>query len=383
MPTNLPAEAEAAYQRYLEAKTLEEKIRALEEYISKIPKHKGTEKLLKQAKQTLTKLKLELERKREISKKQTYTPFSVSKEEDIMMVLLGLPGTGKTMLFNYLTNAGVSIKTTIIPNLGIMEFERVPIQVVDLPPIYSEDLDKTPNGRAIMGVARNSDVIGLVIDLTQDVNWQLNTLLRALKNAYILVNKNPPPIRFVKLSRGGIQISGLDYSPYTIEELREILKSAGVTNCILEFYGPVDQEDIEYALNRKIVYKKALIIATKGDVKGTKKSLNELVSIAKNFKIIPTSAILRFGKEILGKTILEELNVIRIWTKKKGQLADKPMIMPKGATVKDVAEKIHSEFVNRFKFALVERKGSKISKIRAGLGFQLMDGDIVTIYTGE
>ena len=92
---------------------------------------------------------------------------------------------------------------------------------------------------------------------------------------------------------------------------------------------------------------------------------------------------MRFGKEILGKTILEELNVIRIWTKKKGQLADKPMIMPKGATVKDVAEKIHSEFVNRFKFALVERKGSKISKIRAGLGFQLMDGDIVTIYTGE
>ena len=383
MPTNLPAEAEAAYQRYLEAKTIEEKIRALEDYISKVPKHKGTEKLLKQAKQTLTKLKLELERKREISKKQTYTPFAVSKEEDIMIVLLGLPGVGKTTLFNYLTGAGVEIKATINPNIGIMDYERVPIQVVDLPPIYSDNLDKTPNGRAIMGVARNSDLIALVIDLTQDVFWQLNTLLSALKNAYIIVDRDPPPIRFEKLSKGGIQISGVDYTPYTIEEIKEIIKSAGISNCILEFYGPVDHEDIEYALNRRVIYKKALIIATKGDLKGTKKTLEILMKNVNKFRVIPTSAILKVGKDLLGKAILEELDVIRIWTKKRGMIADKPMIMPKGATIRDVAEKIHTEFIERFKFAVVERKGSKIKKIRAGLSFALEDGDVVTIYVGE
>ena len=41
--SNLGPEARAAYAKYLDATTIEEKIRKLEEFISKIPKHKGTE----------------------------------------------------------------------------------------------------------------------------------------------------------------------------------------------------------------------------------------------------------------------------------------------------------------------------------------------------
>lgn len=46
MPTNLPAEAKAKWVKYLEAKTTEEKIQALEEFLSAVPKHKGTENLV-------------------------------------------------------------------------------------------------------------------------------------------------------------------------------------------------------------------------------------------------------------------------------------------------------------------------------------------------
>ena len=45
MPANLPAEARAKWIKVMEAKNIEEKIKALEEFLSTVPKHKGTENL--------------------------------------------------------------------------------------------------------------------------------------------------------------------------------------------------------------------------------------------------------------------------------------------------------------------------------------------------
>ena len=64
MPTNLPPEAQAAYSRHMDATTLEEKIRTLEEFLSLVPKHKGTEKLIALHRSRLVKLRQELEKKK-------------------------------------------------------------------------------------------------------------------------------------------------------------------------------------------------------------------------------------------------------------------------------------------------------------------------------
>ncbi|MHA1589373.1 MAG: TGS domain-containing protein [Candidatus Njordarchaeales archaeon] len=383
MPANLPAEAKAAYQKYLEAKTLEEKIRALEEFISLTPKHKGTEKLLMHAKKTLMKLKLELSKKQEIAKKRRGAPyFSIPKEGDVQFTLLGLPGVGKTSLFNMLTENTKEVgKTTILPSIGIFKYEGVWIQVIDLPPILSENIDETPNGRALLSIVRNSDIVGLVIDLSQDVKWQIKVLFKVLKDARIVIDRPKPPIRFLKLSRGGIQIYGTQYTVFSIEELKEFLTSMGIQNCILEIHGPVDEEDILNALDRRTVFKKAIVIATKGDLPGSYGAYAELKTIVKGLRVIPVSAIKRIGRTEIGRGIIEELNLIRIWTKKDGKIAERAIVLTRGATVKDAAERIHSDFVRKFKFAIVERKYSKIRKMRVGLSFPLEDGDVLTIYT--
>jgi len=57
MPTNLPPEAFEADRRYKEATTVSEKIKYLEEYISAIPKHKGTDRLRADLRKKLSKLK--------------------------------------------------------------------------------------------------------------------------------------------------------------------------------------------------------------------------------------------------------------------------------------------------------------------------------------
>ena len=57
MPTNLPPEAIEAERQYRAAETIEEKIACLEEYISTIPKHKGTDHLRADLRRKLSKLK--------------------------------------------------------------------------------------------------------------------------------------------------------------------------------------------------------------------------------------------------------------------------------------------------------------------------------------
>jgi len=57
MPTNLPPEFFAADKRYREAQTQAEKIACLEELISTIPKHKGTDHLRADLRRQLSRLK--------------------------------------------------------------------------------------------------------------------------------------------------------------------------------------------------------------------------------------------------------------------------------------------------------------------------------------
>jgi ribosome-interacting GTPase 1 len=76
--------------KYQEAKTIEEKIRALEEALPLIPDHKGTEKMRAQLKTTLAKLRRELERKKTV-KASRHDMFAVKKEGAATVVLLGYP----------------------------------------------------------------------------------------------------------------------------------------------------------------------------------------------------------------------------------------------------------------------------------------------------
>jgi len=72
MPANLPKEALLKYQKVLEAKTKEEKLKALQEYLSAIPKHKGTENLVAQVRHQIAKLRKEIEKESELKKKNWF-----------------------------------------------------------------------------------------------------------------------------------------------------------------------------------------------------------------------------------------------------------------------------------------------------------------------
>ena len=144
----------------------EKRLEKLRELFRLLPKHKGTEKLQSDLKQKISQLKDELERGKTGSKK-TGLSYHVPREGAGQVMLIGPPNAGKSTLLAALSNAHPEIApypfTTRVPQPGIMMWQDVPVQLVDMPPISAEFVESwVPN------VIRSADAALLVADLASD-----------------------------------------------------------------------------------------------------------------------------------------------------------------------------------------------------------------------
>ena len=82
-------------------------------------------------------------------------------------MLIGPPNAGKSAMLAHLTNARPEIAaypfTTRVPQPGIMMWQDVPVQLVDLPPIAAEFFEPW-----VSSVIRSADAALLVADLSSD-----------------------------------------------------------------------------------------------------------------------------------------------------------------------------------------------------------------------
>src|SRR3989344_8655960 len=107
MPINAGYEYAEAQKKVNEAKTSQEKIKALENLLSASPSHKGAEKLRQGIKTKISKLKEKVEKDR--AKKTSGFSVSVKKDGAAQVVLVGLTNSGKSTILNKLTGARVEI----------------------------------------------------------------------------------------------------------------------------------------------------------------------------------------------------------------------------------------------------------------------------------
>jgi ribosome-interacting GTPase 1 len=193
MPVNATNEYYLAEERYKNAKTREEKIKALEEMISLLPKHHGSEKLLMELKRRLAKLKSQKE------SRPATTSFTIKKEGVAQVCLIGLANSGKSTLLKILTGVDVKIAdypyTTVKPEVGMMRYEDVWIQIVEIPSTFEP---------AWLGIAHNCDLIIRVIDGENDIGEQRRELKRILDENRIkvktikVVMKRPIDVESIK-----------------------------------------------------------------------------------------------------------------------------------------------------------------------------------------
>ena len=161
MPANLPPQFFALSAKLKEVKTPEEKISILEEMLAICPKHKGTEKVQKDLKSKIAKLK-----KQKPKKARREALYSIPKEGAGQIVIIGPANSGKSSLLNALTNARAKVApypfTTQIPQPAMMPYQNILIQLVDTPPLTK---DSPPWLKAIL---KSADGFLAIFDLSND-----------------------------------------------------------------------------------------------------------------------------------------------------------------------------------------------------------------------
>jgi len=386
MPTNLPAEAQKALAKYQVARTVPEKIKALEEALSLIPDHKGTEKLRGQLKRRIAELKREAERKA-AAKASRRDFFTVSKEGDSQAVIIGSTNSGKSSLLRALTNAKPIVApypfSTDKPTPGMMCYEDVEIQLVELPAILTEELEETQYTSRSLGLVKNSDGLIILLDGLNNPVKQLEKILELLDEAGISIKPKKGEIIIEKKDSGGIRTVTFGKLHGTYREVEELLRNVGIRNAVVKIYGDASIEDLEEAIIRETIYKKALIVLNKVDAAGSTE-LDRLKSMLGNLQIPFTfiSAERKENLEDLKEKIFESLRLIRVYTRKDGVVSRKPIVMSENASVRELAERIHKDLARRMKYARIWGRSVRIQGQQVGSDHVLQDGDIVEIYSG-
>lgn len=382
MPANIPLRCKKYELKYLAASSIEEKISALEEYLACIPKHKGTEKLCAMLRRKLSRLRSELERSKQSRKFVHRESLLVKKEGDAQVVLLGFTNAGRSSLLAKLTSAKPHVAaypyTTQRPIPGMMNYEGVRIQLVEAPALDAPD---KLAGLAVT-LARNCDLVTLVLDASSRVQENLRKIMIMLEERGILPLGRKPPVIVEKTGSGGIQVIELKRIGCNIGEIQRFLRNMGYVNARVKIFDEIELRDVALALNRSNVYKPFIVVVNKVDLNPL--IPHEIKDIMKQFSlgnsIILVSAEKNLGLDVLKRKIFERLNLIRVYTKEPGENpSDKPLVLARGSTIRDLCIRLHEDFLRGFQYARVWGKSVKVGGDRVGLNHTLEDGDIVEI----
>ncbi len=384
MPTNLPAEAQAKLAKYQEARTIEEKIKALEEALPLIPDHKGTERMRAQLKTTLAKLRRELEKKKSVkTSRQDY--FAVRREGAATIVLLGVSNSGKSSILNMLTNARPEVSsyemTTTKPVPAMMLVEDVSIQIVELPAVLTSTLEETQFSSRSIAIARNSDLIAVTLDCLGNPEKQLDKIIMMLYDAGIVLGGRDFEVEVEKKDSGGIRLVVFGHFNGTYEELKQALQQVGIKNAVVRIYGVAGVDDVVDQVLRPSIFKKAIVVAGRADLcsPSTLSSLRAKVESLKlpyiEISSKDPSTYISFMKKAYAM-----LDLIRVYTQKEGVVDRKPLVVKRGTTVYELALLIHKEIARNLRYAKVWGRSVKIQGQQVGPGHVLEDGDLIELY---
>lgn len=326
MPTNLPPEYFEAEKRYKEAESIGEKIASLEEMLSKIPKHKGTDKLRADYRRRLSKLKSSAKtQKRGGGHHSTY---QIEKEGAGRVVVIGPTNVGKSALVDQLTNAtpevSVAPYTTWRPTPGMMLVDTIQVQLIDTPPIDREFVEAE-----LFDLIRRADLIMLMVDVQT-------------------------------------------YPVQQIEETIATLKEHRIGPCPLQS---------DAARDARLTYIPLIIVANKCDDADCDEVFELFFELLEGeWQLIPVSATTNRNFDILKRTIVEKLGVIRVYSKAPNKETDlsAPFVLKSGSTVEEFAGKIHQDFYKNLKSARVWGSSAFDGQM-VQRDYVLQDGDIVEL----
>ncbi|HEV2281652.1 MAG TPA: GTPase [bacterium] len=325
MPANLTPQYLEAERRFRQATSPDEQLEALEAMMATIPKHKGTEHMRADIRRRMAKIRTEAARSKKAAAKGP-TWHHVPREGAGQIALVGAPNAGKSRLLAALTNANPVVApypfSTRTPLPGMVPFEDINIQLVDLPPIAPETAEPW-----LFALIRQADGALLVADLADD------DLLASMDIVMALTAEGRVEFASLRGTAGGPE------GP---------MPSAQMPSATLPATMKLNPATTKAT--------PTLLVATKHDAPDAGVRLDLLrEAYGARFEILPVSAATGEGLETLKLELFRLLGVIRVYTKAPGRRADKsvPYVFRRGTTVEEVAAVVHKDFAERLKYARV------------------------------
>jgi small GTP-binding protein len=326
MPTNLPPDYFVVEKQFREATLPEEKIACLEEMLAIVPKHKGTDHLRADLRRRLSKLKTAAETPKKAGRQAS--AYHIDREGAGQVVLVGAANVGKSALLAALTNAAPEVAeypfTTWVPTPGMMPIEDIQVQLIDTPPLSPDFIEPEH-----LNLIRRADLVLVVVDLQAYPMQELEDTVSLLEAQRVM-----PQHR-----RDG----------YTGEVRMTFVPMRVVAN-------KCDDEDWD----------------------GEFEVLSEL--LGEEWTLIPVSAQTGRHVDEFKRGVFDALDIVRVYSKPPGEDPDlgAPFVIHKGATVQDLAGKIHKDFLEQLKSARVWGSATHDGQM-VGRDHVLQDGDVVEL----
>lgn len=306
-------------------------------------------------------------------------------------MLFGPTKVGRSSLLRFLTKAQAVVAdydfTTQRPTPGMLAFEDVQLQLVELPaPQLSRDGEYEIQPE-IVDLIRSADGLVLMLDLTSDPLNQLLRMTSALGKVRISTQRTVSRVEIIPEKGSGeirIATSAIQAS-CTPVQVRDLLHSYGMKNALVRIYGDVTIDEVEDAIFENVTtYKPSLIIANKLDLPGAKQAADDFAQ--KNLVALPTlftSCLTGQRLKDVGNVAFRSLGIIRVYTREPNAAkpSENPFVVHAGTTVQELARSIHTDLANRYRYSRIWGPTSKFAGERVGPDHVLGDRDIVEIHT--
>ena len=328
MPANLTPQYRKVEEEYRKAQSAVERVACLEQMLSVIPKHKGTDHLQADLKKRLKETRAELQtEKKKDGKSRSY---KLPRQGAGQVVLVGAPNAGKSRIVAELTNADPQVAeypfTTREPFPAMMPWNDVTVQLVDTPPVTDSHVEPY-----LTGMVRGADMALLVLDGSSD---------DAPDETLEVINQ------FESRKTRLADWTGFDEDDFSIVNLntRLVVTRAGDTDC---------RERLEYFC--------------------------ELAPRPYELDLVEFDD--ETSCEALRDSIYRALDVVRVYTKRPGKPADydSPFTIPRDGTVEDLAFQVHRELAENLKFARIWGEGVHDGQ-SVGRDHALSDQDLVELH---
>jgi small GTP-binding protein len=307
--------------------------------------------------------------------------FDVARTGDARIGYVGFPSVGKSSLLNKLTTTFSEVAdyefTTLTCVPGVVRFKGAKLQMLDLPGIIEGAKDGKGRGRQVIAVARTCSLILIILDVLKPMTHKL-IIERELEGYGIRLNTTAPNISIKQKERGGLSMSTTVHLTHLDQAIvSEVMKEYRMLSVDVCFKDDATVDQLVDVIEGNRVYVPCIYVLNKID----QITIEELELINRIPHNCPISAKDEWNLDGLLDCIWDHLDLMRIYTKPKGQIPDynEPVILATGATVEQFCNKLHRMLIKSFKHAWVWGTSVKHNPQKVGKDHVLRDEDIVQI----